>query len=229
MAKSFFRNVTDQITGSSGKTTDAQILQALNHFEDEHLKLQKFKREFDKYTQAILVFDNASFRFFDVIRSLTDPSWSQQQTLDQLCVDIGRTRNEHLQHLNKQIISNINTTFDIFEKMKGHIGEQCRIQHDYDKTRRQYLASMRREEQTKVDRIKNELDHLKSALNLINCELRDDLGKFHLDLQSHNRKTVIELFGIHGNFYKNSHKLCSNFVEKLQGNPSTNSSKNKKS
>ncbi|CAF0937520.1 unnamed protein product [Rotaria sp. Silwood1] len=223
MAKSFFRNVTDQITGGISKTTDVQIVQAVNHFEDEHSKLLKFRREFDKYTQAILLFDNASFRFFDFMRSLTDSSWPHQSTVDQLCVDIGRTRNEHLQHLNKQTISNINISLDAFEKMKGRIVEQCRIQHDYDKTRKQYQTSLKREEQIKIDRIKNEIDQLKSALNLINCELREDLGKFHLDLQNHHRKTIIDLFGTHGDFYRNSYKLCSYFVERLRGNPSMNS------
>ncbi|CAF0800465.1 unnamed protein product [Rotaria sordida] len=222
MAKSFLRNVSDQLIGSNSKTTDVQIVQAVNHFDDEHSKLLKFKREFDKYTQAMLVFDNASFRFFDFIRSLSDSSWPQQQTLDQLCIDIGRIRNEHLQYLNKHMSSNINVLFDTFEKTKSHIGEQYRIQHDYDKTRRQYQSSIKREEQIKVDRLKNDLDQLKSALHLINRELRNDLDKFHLDVQSHYKKNIIELFDIHGHFYKNSHKLCSQFVERLQRNPSTN-------
>lgn len=226
MARSFFRNVTDQITGGSGKTTDIQIVQAVNRFEDEHSKILKFRREFDKYTQAILVFDNASFRFFDSIRSLADASWTQQQILDQSCIDIGRIRTEHLQHLHKQINSNFSSLFNTFDLMKVRIDEQYHIQHDYDKTRKQYQASMRRDEQAKVDRIKNDLEQLKSALNLVNGELRRDLEKFHVNVQNQELKIIIELFDIHRNFYKNFHKECSIFVERLQKNPSTDLDKN---
>jgi hypothetical protein len=222
MAK-FLRSVTDQIIGGGGKTTDIQIVQAVTHFEDEHSKLLKFKREFDKYTQAILTFDNASYRFFDSIRSLTGSTWSQQPILDQSCLDIGRIRGEHLHNLNKQIVSNIDLTLNTFKKMNERIDEQSRIQRDYDRTRKQYQSSIKHDEQTKIDRIQNDLDQLKSALHLVNQELRDDLPKFHLDLQNQYVQLFIELFGIHGKYSKTFHKLCSSFIEKIQGKKSTNS------
>jgi hypothetical protein len=216
MAKSFFRNVTEQITGTNSKTTDIQIVQAISRFEDEHSKLLKFKREFDKYTQAILVFDNASHRFFDFIRSLTDSTWSQKATFVQSCIDMGRIRNEHSQQLHKDINLNINLSSNMFEKMKDRIDDQYRIQHDYDKTRKQYQSSIKRDDQIKIDRIKNDLDQLKSALNLLNSELRDELPKFHLDIQNNYTKIVLELFDIHGKHYKNLQKLCSRSVKKFQ-------------
>jgi len=223
MAKSFFRNVTEQITGTNSKTTDIQIVQAINRFEDEHSKLLKFKREFDKYTQAILVFDNASHRFFDFIRLLTDSTWSQKATFVQSCIDMGRIRNEHLQQLHKDINLNINLNSNMFEKMKDRIDDQYRIQHDYDKTRKQYQSSIKRDDQIKIDRIKNDLDQLKSALNLLNSELRDELPKFHLDIQNNYIKIILELFDIHGKHYKNLQKLCSRSAKKLQNDRLTES------
>jgi len=226
MAKSFFRNVTDQITGGNGKTTDVQISQAITRFDDDHSKLVKFKREFDKYTQAILVFDNASHRFFDFIRSLTDSTWSQKPTFIQSSIDMGRIRNEHLQQLHKDINSNINLSFDMFDKMKVRIDEQCRMQHDYDKICKQYRSSTKHDEQIKIDRIRNELDQLKSALNLLNNELRYDLPQLHVDLQNHYIKIILELFDIHGKYYKNSQKLCSRSIKQLQGDHLTESNIN---
>jgi len=216
MAKSFFRSVTDQITGASSKTTDIEIVQAIDRFEDEHSKLVKFKHEFDKYTTAILVFDNASHRFFDFLRSLTDSTWSQKPTFVQSCIDMGRIRNEHLQQLHKDINSNISLSFNLFEKMKVRIDEQHRVQHDYDKIRKQYQSSIKRDELIKIDRIKNELDQLRSALNLLNSELRNDLPQTHIDLQNHYIKIILELFDIHGEYYKNFQKLCSRYIKKLK-------------
>jgi hypothetical protein len=225
MAKSFFRNVTDQIIGSS-KTTDIQIVQAITRFDDEHSRLLKFKREFDKYTEAILKFDNASYRFYDFIRSLTDSTWSQQPTLVQTCLDIRRIRGDHLQQLNKDINSNIDLSFNKFNKMKARIDNQDRIQRDYDKTRKQYQSSVKHDEQTKVDRIKNELEQLKSALNFTNNELRDDLPKFHLDVHDDYTKIIAEVFDIHGKYYKNYYKLYSGFNKKFRQSQSQNSHNN---
>ena len=217
MAKSFLRSVTDQITGASGKPTDAQLAQAFTRFDDEQAKLLKFKREFDKYTQAILVFDNASHRFFDYIRSLTDSTWSQQPTFIQSCIDMGRIRNEHLQQLHKETNSNINLTSDLFEKMQDRINEQYQLQHDHDKIHKQYRSSVKRDEQIKVDLIKNELDQLRSALNLLNTELRDELPQFHVNLQTHYIKIILDLLDIHGKYYKSLQKLCSRSIKKFQG------------
>ncbi|CAF2117890.1 unnamed protein product [Rotaria magnacalcarata] len=226
MAKSFIRNFTEQITGSNAKTTDTEIVQAVSQFEDEQSKLSKFKREFDKYTQATLIFDNASMRFFEFIRSLTDASWSQTQTVDRLCIDLARVRGENLQNLNKQMHSNINLLFDKFDKMKGRIDEQTHLQADYDKTRRQYNASMKRDEQIKVDRLKADLDQLKSALNLVNKKLRDNLAKFHADVQDHYVQTTIEVVGMHSKFYHTYYKICSAFTGRRPAKFSTNSDYN---
>jgi hypothetical protein len=226
MAKSFFRNVTDQITGGGSKTTDIQITQAINRFEDEHSKLSKFKREFEKYTQAILVFDNASYRFNDFIRSLTDSTCSQQPALVQACLGIGRIRAEHLQQLHKEINSNIKLSFNKFDAMKLRIDNQDHIQRDYDKTRKQYQSSVKHDDQIKVDRIKNDLEQLKSALNAINNELRNDLPKFHVDLQDHYVEIIRELFDIHGKYHKNYHKLCSGFIKKIRRNHVPDSNNN---
>lgn len=221
MAKAFFRNVTDQITGTNGKATDIHIAEAIVRFNDDHLKLIKFKREFDKYTQAILIFDNASHRFFDYIRSLTDSSWTQKPSFVQSCIDMGRIRNEHLQQLNRDINSDIDLSFDIFEKMKIRFEEQNRVQNDYDKIRKQYRSSIKRDEQLKSDRIKNELDQLQSALNLLNSELRHDLPQFQFDLQNHYVKTILDLFEIDGKYYENFEKLCSRSVQNLKRDHST--------
>jgi hypothetical protein len=228
MAKSFLRNVTDQITGGNSKTTDIQIVQAISRFNDEHAKLVRFKREFDKYTQARLVFDNASYRFFDFIRSLPDSStWSQQAALAQSCVDIGRIHSENLQLLNKQIHSSIDLSYSTFKAMQVRIDEQHHTQHDYDKTRRHYESSIKRDERMKVDRIKNELDQLKSALNLINTELRDDLPKFQVNLQNDYIKMIIELFDIHAKYHKNSYKLYSRSIKNFHRDVSTSINDNR--
>ncbi|CAF0913135.1 unnamed protein product [Adineta steineri] len=222
MAKSFFRSVTDQITGGGSKTTDIQVVQAINRSDEEHSKLERLKREFDKYTQAKLVFDNATIRFFDFICSLTDFSkWPQQRTLVQSCTDIQRTDSEYLQRVNRQINLNINSSFEIFKKMQIRIADQDRIQHDYDKTRKQYQSSIKRDEKIKVDRIKNELDQLKSALGLINSELRDELPKFHLDLQYHHIQFIKELFELNGKYHKNLYKSHTHFMKNLQEDVST--------
>ena len=222
MAKSFFRNFTDQMTGGGGKTTDVQIIRAVNHFEGEHSKLQKFRREFDKYTQAILTFDNASHRFFDFTRSLLDSFQTQQRTLTQSCIDIGRIRNEHLKRLHAEINSNLDSLQHTFAKMRVRIDEQNRIQHDYDKTRKQYQASIKRDEQAKVIRLKAELAQLKSTLYLINSELRNDLENFHFDVQNYHVKIVLDLFDNHRKFYKNCRELCADFIKKLRENHLSN-------
>lgn len=227
MAKSFFRTVTDQITGASSKTTDVQILQSITRFEDEHSKLLKFKREFDKYTQAILVCDNASHRFFDYVHSLTDSTWPQKATFVQSCIDMTRIRNEYLQQLNKDINLNLNSSFDKFGNMRNRIEEQNRIQHDYDKTRKNYQSSIKRDEQIKIDRLKNDLDQLKSALSLLNSELRNELPQFHIDLQNHYIKLSLELLDIHGKYHKNIQKLCSRSMKKLQGDSPSEINNNK--
>ncbi|CAF3469868.1 unnamed protein product [Rotaria socialis] len=226
MAKSFIRNFTEQITGSNAKTTDTDIVQAVSHFEDEQSKLSKFKREFDKYTQATLVFDNASIRFFEFIRSLTDASWSQTQTVDRLCIDLARVRGENLQSFNKQMHSSINLLFDKFDNMKGRIDEQTHLQADYDKTRRHYHASMKRDQQIKVDRLKTDLDQLKSALSLVNEKLRDNLAKFHADVQDYYVQTTIEVVGMHSKFYHAYYKICSAFAGRRPAKFSTNSDYN---
>jgi hypothetical protein len=220
MAKSFLRSVTDQITGANGKTTDTQIASAITRFEDENSKLFKFKREFEKYTQAILVFDNASHRFFDYLRSLTDSTWSQQSVFIQSCIDMGRIRNEHLQKLHVDINSNINLTSNLFGKMKNRIDEQYQLQHDHDKIQKQYRSSIKRDEQIKVDRIKNELDQLRSALNLLNSELRDELPQFQINLQTHYIKIIVDLFDIHGKYHKSLQKLCSRSLKRFRGDRS---------
>ena len=224
MAKSFFRNVTDQITGANnGKTTDTQIASSITRFEDEQSKLSKFKREFDKYTQAILVFDNASHRFFDHLRSLTDPTWSQQSLFIQSCIDMGRIRNEHLQQLHHDLNSDIHLTWNLFEKMQTRIDEQHQLQHDHDKVQKQYRSSVKRDEQFKVDRIKSELDQLRSALNLLNSELRDELPKFQVDLQTHYIKIITDIFDIHGKYHKSLQKLSSRSLKRIRRDPSKDS------
>lgn len=223
MAKSLFRSVADQITGSNGKITDSQLVQAINRFEDEHAKLLKFQREFDKYTQAMLVFDNASHRFFDYIRSLTDQTWPQQSTFFQSCIEMGRIRNEHLQQLHKDIHLDMQSANISFEKMKDRIDEQNQLQHDHDKIQKQYRASVKRDEQSKLDRLKNELDQLRSALNLLNSELRDELPQFHVNLRAQYMKIIVDLFEIDGKYHKNLQKLCSRSTKRIQGDSSKES------
>lgn len=217
MAKSFLRSVTDQITGSGSKTTDTQLAQAIIRYEDEHAKLLKFQREFEKYTQAMIVFDNASHRFFDYIRSITDQTWPQQPTLVQSCIDMGRIRNEHLQQLHKDISLDMESAVILFGKMRNRIDQQNQLQHDYDKAHKQYRVSVKRDEQLKLDRLKNELDQLRSALNLLNKDLREELPQFHVNLRVQYMKVIIDLFNIDEKYYKNLQKLCSRSAKKFQG------------
>ena len=223
MAKSFLRSVTDQITGSGSKTSDTQLAQAITRFEDEHAKLLKFQREFEKYTQAMLVFDNASHRFFDYIRSLTDQTWSQQPTFFQSCIDMGRVRNEHLQQLHKDISIDIESAVILFGKMRNRIDEQNQLQHDHDKAHKQYRTSVKRDEQLKLDRLKNELDQLRSALNLLNNDLREELPQFHVNLRAQYMRVIMDLFNIDEKYYKNLQKLCSRSVKKFHGDSARDS------
>lgn len=223
MAKSFIRNFADQITGNTAKTTDTDIVQAVANFIDEQSKLAKYKREFEKYIQATLIYDNASHRFFDFLRSLPNSSWPQQRRFDAVCLDMARLRNEHLQNLNKQMGTNINSLCESFDGMKVRIDQQHHLQSDYDKIRRQYNSSIKRDEQNKIDRIKTELDELKSALTVVNKSLREELAKFNDNIQGNYTKTVVELTDMHGNFHQNLYQTCSTFVLKLQGRSLRNS------
>jgi hypothetical protein len=221
MAKSLFRSFSNQITGGGSKTTDIQIVQAISRFEDERTKLGRFKREFDKYTQARVLFDNAENRFFEFIRSLNDSStWSRQRALVQACENISSIRNEHSQQLNKQMTASISVVTNTFKAMQVRIDEQNRTQHDYDKTRRQYQSSIKHDEPRKVDSLKSDLDQLKAALALVNTELRGELPKFHHDLQNQYIEIIKDVFSLQGKYYKRTYKSYSSFTRNLRDDTS---------
>lgn len=214
---SLLRNITTHFTGGSDKATDVQLARDFEQFESEQAKLAKFQREFNRYAEAILAFDNAAYRFFDAVQSLDNSGWKEPQLLVQSCLDIGRIRGEHLQNLNKQVTGNLDSTLKKFADMRVNIEVQRRLQHDYGKGRQKYQSSTKNEDSAKIDYLRNAMDQLKSALNLRNQELRESLPIFHRDIHDDHVKTITDLFDIHGKYHKSFNKICSNFVKQMQG------------
>jgi len=108
--------------------------------------------------------------------------------------------------------------------MQVRIDGQARVQQDYDKIRRQYQAILKKDDQQlKADRIKKELDQLRSALNIFNTELHDELPAFQTKLQDNYIEIIVELFTIHGKYYKTLQKICSRSIKKFRGSQLTES------
>ena len=223
---SLFRNITTHFTGVNDKATDVQLARAFEQFESERAKLAKFQREFNRYAEAILTFDNAAYRFFDAVQSLENSGLKEPHLLVQSCLDIGRIRGEHLQNLNKQITANLDLSMKKFEEMRANIEVQRRLQHEYGKARQKFQSSTKNEDSVKIDHLRNEVDQSKSVLNLRNQELRESLPTFHREIHNEHVRTITDLFDIHGKYHKSFYKTCSYFVKQTEGKRLKTSNKN---
>ncbi|CAF1029313.1 unnamed protein product [Adineta ricciae] len=212
--------------GSSYKTTDIQITQAIRRFEEENEKVNRFKHEFEKYIQAKLLFENASNRFLDFLCSLNDSStWSQQRKLIQTNHEIGRNLTENIRQLQGQIVLTLNTAMNYCTSMQAYVHNQKEVQRGHDKKNRQYQSSIKHKDQMKIDQDKNELDQLRSALDLANDDIRQELPKFHQNLQNQFIEIIKDVFYINGKFYKKTYKSYSHLTKSLRGDVSINGHK----
>ena len=213
---SLIRNVTFHLGSGSGKTSDAQLAQAIESFRDEREKLTRFNREFQRYLDAMVTFDNAAFRFNDSIKALYNPTWNEVPGLEKLCLDFRTFRNDRLQTLKNQIIDDIQLTTVKFQAMKIRIDNQSQLEQNYNRTNRQYRSSMKSDNQSKIEQLKNEVHQLQSALKSANEELNNKLPQLQQELRTDYMKTIQDVFDNEGKYFKIFYKTCSRFVKNLK-------------
>ena len=212
---SLLRSVSSHF-GSSGKPSDVQLAQSIEQFNAEREKLHRFKREFNKFLDAIVIFDNATFRFYEAMQALDKSNWKESSSLEQVVMDVRSTRNERLQTLKNETNKRLNVTTVKFDSMRDRINLQTNTEQDYKRVSRQHDVSMRGDSAVKTDRLRNDLNQLKSSLRDINKNLNRDLPDLQKEVRNDYADIILDVLDTEGKFYKKYYKTCSRFVKRTK-------------
>lgn len=213
---SLIRSVSSHFVNSQ-RPDDVQLAQAIDRFQTEQHKLHRFKRELNKFLEAIVVFDDATFRFYEALRSLNNPTWEETTAMEQLIIEVRKTRNERLLALKNDLTTRIEQTTVKFDSINRRIDAQSATEQEYKKTTQRYQASLRNAS-SKSDRLRSEVDQLKSALRHRNEGLNRDLPNVQKDIRNDYKDITLDILDTEGKFYKKFYKTCSRFVKKSKKN-----------
>lgn len=208
-----FRSFTSHFSSSSGKFDDAQLKQLIDSFEDERSRLFKFERDFKRYMDSVIHFDNASQRFFDSMENFVNHGWNENKSLRDCSMDLLKVRNEFSQNLNKTIADLIVESKTKIENLRGRIESKNRLENEYLKSFRQVQIATKNHESERFNHVRNENDQLRSALVLKINELRDELTTFQESIRDEHFQIVKTFFKRNRKFHRSLGKNFSKFYK----------------
>ncbi|CAH1173644.1 unnamed protein product [Phaedon cochleariae] len=167
-----------QNLGKVDRTADEIFDEHLQNFTRQQNAANRLQKEFNNYIRCIRACQAASKTLLEAVGEIYESQWTghdhmyvQTQSVDMLWQDFSHK-------LGDQVLLPLNTYQAQFPEMRKKIDKRGRKLVDYDSQRHSFQAlqtNMKKRDEAKIARGKEQLDEAKRTYEILNSELHDEL------------------------------------------------------
>ncbi|KAF6206324.1 hypothetical protein GE061_017555 [Apolygus lucorum] len=172
-----------QNLGKVDRTADDIFDEHLENFNRQQLAAGRLQKEFNNYIRCIRAVQGASKSLYDCINDVYESGWVGQDVLYCQTQNIEMLWQDLSHKLSDQVLLPLNTYYSQFPEMKKKIDKRSRKLVDYD-GQRHNMQSLeggggKKRDETKMQKVKEQLQMAKRTYDTLNSELHDDLPALH--------------------------------------------------
>ncbi|XP_026684809.1 myc box-dependent-interacting protein 1 [Diaphorina citri] len=173
-----------QNLGKVDRTADEIFDDDLQNFNKQQNAAARLQKEFNNYIRCIRAVQTASKSLLDSINEMYESQWTGHDLFYVQTQNIEMLWNDLSHKLGDQVLIPLNTYQAQFPEMRKKIDKRGRKLVDFDNCRHnlqalQSNASLKKKDEAKIIRAKEQLDEAKRTYDQLNTELHDELPALH--------------------------------------------------
>lgn len=173
-----------QNLGKVDRTADEVFEDDLQNFNKQQNAAARLQKEFNNYIRCVRAVQTASKSLLDSINEMYEPQWTGHDLFYVQTQNIEMLWNDLSHKLGDQVLIPLNTYQAQFPEMRKKIDKRGRKLVDFDNARHNLQAlqsntSLKKKDELKVTRAKEQLDEAKRTYDQLNTELHDELPALH--------------------------------------------------
>ncbi|XP_042897097.1 amphiphysin isoform X7 [Parasteatoda tepidariorum] len=163
--------------GKADRTTDEDFDFHVKNFSKQQNAALRLQKEFKNYHQCLKAMQAARRSLVETVNELYEPCWVG---LDQFLIKtevLNKNYDEFCDKINDELLSPVATHVSQFPDCTNKISKRNRKLLDYDNCRHnlQNLETMKRREESKISKAKEQLEDARNLFEVINTELHSEL------------------------------------------------------
>ncbi|KAG8186635.1 hypothetical protein JTE90_021784 [Oedothorax gibbosus] len=203
--------------GKADRTTDEDFDLHVKNFNKQQAAVGRLQKEFKNYYQCLKAMQVARRSLMDTVSELYEPCWDGVEEFLHKSDIFNRTFEDFCDNFNIQILSPVSTYMGQFPEITHKISKRNRKLLDYDNCRHnmQNLETMKKKEDTKLAKAKEQLEDARNNFDTLNKELHDELPTLY-DSRVEFFATHLQcLFVTESDYHTKDALLCTEIGELL--------------
>lgn len=201
-----------QNLGKADRTTDEDFDLHVKNFSKQQNAVMRLHKEFKNYYTCLRAMQAARRSLMDTVSELYEPCWD---AVEQFLIKTEVSNNnfeEFCEKINCELVAPVGSYLIQFPEYTNKISKRNRKLLDYDNSRHnlQNLETMKKREDTKIAKAKEQLEDARNHFEVINSELHEELPALYDSRVSFFATHLQTLFLAETNFHKQDASL---FVE----------------
>ncbi|GIX90654.1 amphiphysin [Caerostris extrusa] len=209
-----------QNLGKADRTTDEDFDLHVKNFSKQQNAVMRLHKEFKNYYMCIRAMQAARRSLMDTVCELYEPCWDGvEQFLFKTEVS-NKNFDDFCDKINCELVAPVGTYLCQFPEFTNKISKRNRKLLDYDNSRHnlQNLETMKKREETKIAKAKEQLEEARNHFEVINSELHEELPALYDSRVSFFATHLRNLFQSEAGFHKQDAALfidINGILEKL--------------
>ncbi|GFQ92722.1 amphiphysin [Trichonephila clavata] len=201
-----------QNLGKADRTTDEDFDLHVKNFSKQQNAVMRLHKEFKNYYTCLRAMQAARRSLMDTVSELYEPCWDG---VEQFLIKTEVSNNnfeEFCEKINCELVAPVGSYLIQFPEYTNKISKRNRKLLDYDNSRHnlQNLETMKKREDTKIAKAKEQLEDARNHFEVINSELHEELPALYDSRVSFFATHLQNLFLAEANFHKEDASL---FIE----------------
>ncbi|GFU57988.1 amphiphysin [Trichonephila clavipes] len=201
-----------QNLGKADRTTDEDFDLHVKNFSKQHNAVMRLHKEFKNYYTCLRAMQAARRSLMDTVSELYEPCWDG---VEQFLIKTEVSNNnfeDFCEKINCELVAPVGSYLIQFPEYTNKISKRNRKLLDYDNSRHnlQNLETMKKREDTKIAKAKEQLEDARNHFEVINSELHEELPALYDSRVSFFATHLQNLFLAEANFHKQDASL---FIE----------------
>ncbi|GFS78948.1 amphiphysin [Nephila pilipes] len=201
-----------QNLGKADRTTDEDFDLHVKNFSKQQNAVMRLHKEFKNYYTCLRAMQAARRSLMDTVSELYEPCWDG---VEQFLIKTEVSNNnfeEFCEKINCELVAPVGSYLIQFPEYTNKISKRNRKLLDYDNSRHnlQNLETMKKREDTKIAKAKEQLEDARNHFEVINSELHDELPALYDSRVSFFATNLQNLYIAEADFHKQDASL---FIE----------------